>query len=61
LIVEKINNLHLKQHLIQGVLEKENQNRTLEEWRLVYQDCIKRLHKKNLERLEKDLLSQIKV
>ncbi len=61
LSVEKIENLHLKQRLIQGVLEKENQNRTQEEWRLVYQDCVKRLHKKNLERLEKDLLRQIKV
>ena len=60
LSVEKINNLHLKQRLIQGVLEKENQNRTSEEWRAMYQDCVKRLHKKSLERLEKNLLSQIK-
>ena len=58
--VEKIRNSHLKQRFIQGVLEKENQNRTAEEWWTNYQDCVKRLRKKNIERLEKDLLSQIK-
>ncbi len=61
LSVEKIRNLRLKQRFIQGVLEKEDQGRTQDEWREVYQDCVKRLRKKNIERMEKNILSQIKV
>ncbi|OGP03025.1 MAG: DNA primase [Deltaproteobacteria bacterium GWA2_38_16] len=59
LVLEKIESLRLRDRLTRGVLEKENQGRSEQEWKSIYEECMKRLQKKYLENMEKQLLSQI--
>ncbi|OGQ17332.1 MAG: DNA primase [Deltaproteobacteria bacterium RIFCSPHIGHO2_02_FULL_40_11] len=58
-ILGKIENSYLVSRLRQGVLDKEMQNQTKDEWFQVYEACTRRLWKNHLEQKEKQLLKEI--
>lgn len=59
-LLEKISAPLLKERLLKGVLEKENQGNSLEESKIDFHKCIQRLYKRHLENQEKSLLMKIR-
>lgn len=59
-LLERIDSENLKQKLVGGVLKKESQNLSESEWKRVFDDCVKRIQRNHLERIEKQLLRDIK-
>lgn len=59
-LIEKIGSSELKERFVKGVLQKENQGRSEQEWRQIYEACLKRLRKNHLEIQQRRLLEDIR-
>ena len=59
-VLDKIESFDLKARLRKGLLGKESQDLNEAAWKVVFTDCLKRIQRNDLERIEKRLLNDIK-